>query len=95
MPKPDVTQSNAFPFTDVTPPDWFYDDVKWAYEEEIMTGETSTRFAPANAISQATVVHQCCDLGKADWYAARLQYLYGYRPLLPRTDGSYAGEVSA
>lgn len=66
MPKPDVTQSNAFPFTDVTPPDWFYDDVKWAYEEEIMTGETSTRFAPANAISQATVVTVLARMAEVD-----------------------------
>jgi len=65
-PEPEKPQVSSFPFADVTPPDWFYDDVKWAYEEEVMTGETSTLFAPEKAISQATVVTVLARMAKAD-----------------------------
>jgi len=63
--KPD-TQPSVFPFGDVTPADWFYDDVKWAYEEEVMTGETDTVFAPEKSIFQATVVTVLARMASAD-----------------------------
>lgn len=34
------------PFTDVTPTDWFYNDVKYAYENGLMTGTSGTAFSP-------------------------------------------------
>ena len=46
----------AMPFTDVLPPHWFYDDVKWIYTNGIMQGISATLFAPDEPISQATIV---------------------------------------
>lgn len=43
-------------FEDVPMNHTFYDDVEWAYDNELMQGITTHRFAPRNAITQATVV---------------------------------------
>lgn len=34
------------PFADVKPTDWFYNDVKYAYENGLMTGTSDTAFSP-------------------------------------------------
>jgi len=56
-PTPPVTPTPpAMPFSDVAPGSWYYDDVKWVYDGQIMTGVTATAFAPETNISQATIV---------------------------------------
>lgn len=57
--------SNTF-FDDVTERDWFYDDVKWAFENELMVGVSERRFAPDEAISQATIVTLLARMLKID-----------------------------
>ena len=64
--KPDTTRPSGFPFEDVRPSDWFYDDVKWAYERKMMTGVSDTRFAPEEDISQATIVTVLARLAEVD-----------------------------
>ena len=46
----------GWPFVDVTSANWFYEDVRWAYEAGLMNGVSDTLFAPNQAISQATIV---------------------------------------
>lgn len=46
----------VWPFIDVTLPDWFYGDVKWAYENSYMVGVSDTLFAPKDPINQAIIV---------------------------------------
>ena len=53
-------------YSDVLEQNWFYDDVKWAKENEIMVGVTETTFAPNEAISQATIVTVLARLLKID-----------------------------
>ena len=44
------------PFDDVDEDDWFYDDVKNAYENGWFTGVTNTSFAPNEAITRGMMV---------------------------------------
>lgn len=53
---PAVPAAPSFPFVDVVPAQWFYGDVYWAWEEELMNGVSDTRFAPDAAVTQATIV---------------------------------------
>lgn len=42
-----------FSFTDVTAKDWFYEAVKYAYENELMSGTSTTAFTPNGTMSRA------------------------------------------
>ncbi|MDE7243920.1 MAG: leucine-rich repeat protein, partial [Oscillospiraceae bacterium] len=53
-------------FGDVSAANWFYEDVKWAYEGGIMNGATANAFAPNRDISQATIVTVLARLGQID-----------------------------
>lgn len=67
--KPDSTAPSTTPstfFTDVVVQDWFYDDVKWAYNEDIMVGVSESIFAPNDPISQATIVTVLARMLKID-----------------------------
>ena len=44
------------PFTDVKENDWFYDSVKYAYENGLMKGISSTEFAPDSDVTRAMFV---------------------------------------
>lgn len=44
------------PFTDVKPSDWFYDSVKYVYENKLFAGVSATRFAPQNPMTRAMLV---------------------------------------
>ena len=44
------------PFTDVKKNDWFYDSVKYAYENDLMKGVSNTKFAPNSDVTRAMFV---------------------------------------
>ena len=46
----------ALPFTDVNPGDWFYPYVRHMYENRVMRGISSTRFAPQETFSRAQII---------------------------------------
>ena len=46
----------ANPFVDMDESDWFYDNVRYAYENGLFDGISETRFAPNVAISRAMLV---------------------------------------
>lgn len=56
VPQPDPGSSIIPPFVDVSPADWFYEDVLWARRQELMLGDPVLRFMPEQAVSQATIV---------------------------------------
>ena len=43
-------------FTDVTSTDWFYNDVKYAYENSLMTGTSGTAFSPGAPVTRGMVM---------------------------------------
>ena len=44
------------PFTDVTSADWFYSDVKYAYETGLMTGTSADAFSPEAPVTRGMVM---------------------------------------
>ena len=44
------------PFHDVTNRDWYYDDVRYVYENGLMNGVTTTQFAPKTDITRGMLV---------------------------------------
>ena len=44
------------PFTDIHKNDWFYDSVKYAYENDLMKGVSNTEFAPDSDVTRAMFV---------------------------------------
>lgn len=48
--KPTVT--NSIPFTDVSSNDWYYNPVRWAYANGIVSGTSSTTFSPTTLITR-------------------------------------------
>ncbi len=66
--KPDTSSrpEPEMPFTDVQVNDWFYDNVLWAYQQELMVGMSSSRFGSEESISQATIVTTLARLADID-----------------------------
>lgn len=46
----------ALPFSDVAADDWFYDPVRYVYLEGLMTGTSTTTFAPNTTTTRAMIV---------------------------------------
>lgn len=63
---PTPTPDTGMPFTDVLPQHWFFDNVKWVYDNKYMQGVSETLFAPSQAITQATIVTVLSRVGKID-----------------------------
>ena len=79
--------STAFPFTDVPASQWYYNDVKIAYETELINGKTATTFEPdsylnyAEAVKLAACMHQLYSTGSVtlangspSWYQSYVDY---------------------
>ena len=46
---------DTFPFADVSSADWYYDNVRYAYYNHIMSGVTDTLFAPDSTLTRGMV----------------------------------------
>jgi hypothetical protein len=84
-----VTPSGGipFPFTDVPASEWYYDDVKTAWEQDLINGKSDTLFAPednltyAEAVKLAACMNQLYSLGEVtltngspNWYDSYVAY---------------------
>lgn len=82
-----ATDNTAFPFTDVKTTDWFYAEVKGAYNNGLINGITATEYRPnetltvAQAIKLAAALHQLQNDGKVtlqngtgNWYSSYVNY---------------------
>ena len=54
------------PFTDVGPKKWFYDEVKYVYDNGLMNGVSSTIFEPNSSLSRAMFITILGRLANAD-----------------------------
>lgn len=45
-----------FPFVDISKTDWFYNDVKYVWQHDIMNGVSDTKFAPETSMTRAMFV---------------------------------------
>ena len=85
---PGESAAGAFPFRDVSPDDWFYGDVKTAWESGLISGKTDDAFAPddsltyAEAVKLAACMNQLYETGSvtipagegAAWYMPYARY---------------------
>ena len=55
-PGPGGEEEDGFPFTDVKTSDWYYDAVKYVYENGLMAGTSETTFAPEVKLNRAMAV---------------------------------------
>lgn len=63
------TAQITLPFTDVNENDWYYDAVRYAFENKIFSGVNETQFAPENAMTRAmltTVLYRMEDEPEAN-----------------------------
>jgi len=60
-------------FLDVKPTDWFFNDILWAYEDQIMVGVSSVEFAPYMASNLSMVALTLARLSKADLSAYNVE----------------------
>ncbi len=58
--------ADSFPFADVNVSDWFYNAVKAAYDEGLMSGVTDTEFAPNTALTRGMIVTIIGRMGAAE-----------------------------
>lgn len=65
-PPPDINVDQEFPFTDVSPDRWSYDDINHLYQLGIVNGMTATTFAPAANVTRAQFVKMIAGLANAD-----------------------------
>lgn len=56
---------NELPFTDANKSDWFYDAVKYVYENGLFSGTSATTFSPNTPMSRAMMVTVLCRLDGA------------------------------
>ena len=54
--KAETPAPSGLPFVDVKSGDWFYDAVKYAYENGLMNGTSATTFAPNGTMNRAMIV---------------------------------------
>ncbi len=76
-PVPDKVPGDEGVFSDVTSQDWFYEDVRWAYENKIMVGYSDEQFAPSEAITSSMVVTVLARLANADMTAYENMHVEG------------------
>lgn len=85
----------AFPFTDVTTKDWFYDAVKYVYENSLMSGTSATTFTPNGTMSRAmlaTVLYRMEGEPAVDYTVGQVTH-GGYEPWEERPeDYCYCGD---
>ena len=83
-----ITPPRPFPFGDVSENEWYYEDVKTAYESGLINGKSDNSFAPndyltyAEAVKLAACMHQLYTTGKvtlepgagAEWHSTYVSY---------------------
>ncbi len=90
MPQVDalLSRRNATPFTDVSRGSWFYDAVRYVYQEGLMTGSSAVRFDPDGTTTRAQIVTilyrlegepgagraKFSDVADGQWYASAIAW---------------------
>lgn len=62
VPSTSPSEPNEFPFVDVSKNSWYYDAVKYVYENGIMAGTGDTTFAPEMLLTRAQAVQMLYNL---------------------------------
>lgn len=97
------------PFTDVNAGDWFYDDVKFAYENGLMVGTGTTNFSPNQETTRGmmvTILHRLegstkvtgtntfADVEEGKWYSNAIKWAAENSIVAGYGDGKFGPEDS-
>ena len=94
---------SALPFTDVNDDDWFYDVVRYVYEQGLMTGTSDTEFSPDLTTTRGMIVSILnrleggpiaesagfTDVADGDWYADAVNWAASEGIVAGYEDGSF------
>lgn len=86
----EVQTAKEIPFTDVQTEDWYYDAVKFTYQNNLLTGSTEVLFAPTANMTRAmmvTLLHRLAgtpeasdagfeDVAQGSWYSNAINWAY-------------------
>ena len=99
----------ALPFNDVTDDDWFAEDVRYAYENNLMKGITDDTFAPSADTTRAMIVtilyriegepevytaNPFTDVAEDAWYANAVKWASGFGIVKGVTDTEFAPDAT-
>ena len=94
---------SALPFTDVNDDDWFYDVVRYVYEQGLMTGTSDTEFSPNLTTTRGMIVSILnrleagpiaesagfTDVADGDWYVDAVNWAASEGIVAGYEDGSF------
>jgi hypothetical protein len=60
----DIKSTQEIPFTDVPENEWYYEYVKWGYENGIVNGISDTMFAPNDNITREQMTVMLCNFAR-------------------------------
>jgi hypothetical protein len=60
----DIASAQETPFTDVPADEWYYNYVKWGYENGIVNGISDTLFAPSDNITREQMTVMLCNFAR-------------------------------
>lgn len=101
--------SKALPFKDVADTDWFAEDVRYAYENNLMKGITDDTFAPLTDITRAMIVtilyrmegepevytvNPFIDVADDAWYANAVKWASGFGIVKGMSDTEFAPDAT-
>ncbi|MDR1158289.1 MAG: S-layer homology domain-containing protein [Oscillospiraceae bacterium] len=102
---PTLPLASLFPFTDVTESDWFYDDVYYMWENDLMNGTSDTLFSPGRTLTRGMVVTVLYrmesepgtdgldmpfpDVAEGIWYTDAVKWAADKKIVLGYSDGTF------
>ncbi|MBO4897035.1 MAG: S-layer homology domain-containing protein [Clostridia bacterium] len=99
----------ALPFNDVKDDDWFIEDVRYAYDNNLMKGVTDDTFAPSADTTRAMIVtilyriegepevytaNPFTDVAEDAWYANAIKWASGFGIVKGITDTEFAPDAT-
>jgi hypothetical protein len=102
--EPETPPTREMKFTDVTADDWFFPYVKFAFEDGIVTGTSTTTFSPSELTTRAQFIQMLYALAKkpaalkahpftdstADWYQDAIKWAFENKVTAGITDTTFA-----
>jgi len=103
-----VTVTNPVPYTDVTKDAWYYDAVKYVFNNKVMTGTSESAFSPDSTMTRAmavTVLYRMAgspevtatedfkDVTKDKWFCGAVSWAES-KGIVKGADGKFSPDVS-
>lgn len=103
--EPTQTENHSKTFTDIKPDDWFYNDVMFVFDNQLMTGTSESAFSPNITLNRAmmiTILHRMDgddsmyekdifhDVEKNSWYENAVNWGYENKIVSGTSENTFA-----